>query len=72
MVLNRALKALQLPLQDGSDLISLGKQWQFLRAEYVEFFTQRWLFVRLLVPSQSPSPLSPLPFPSFLASPVPG
>lgn len=37
MVLNRALQALQLELQNGSDLISLGKQWHFLQSEFVEF-----------------------------------
>lgn len=71
MVLNRALQALQLELQNGSDLISLGKQWQFLSLNLWNFYTEV-AFCGSSGASQSPSCLSLLPFPLFPTSLVPG
>lgn len=67
MVLNRALQALQLELQNGSDLISLGKQWQFLSLNLWNFYTEV-AFCGSSGASQSPSCLSLLPFPLFPTS----
>lgn len=62
MALSRALQALQLELQNGSDLISLGKTMAISLVWICGIFTQRWPFVRVLVPSNLPHLLCLSPY----------